>query len=101
MYLFDLPEEMLVFHILPALEEEERQILRMTSSWFARVLKSLKVDICRFAALKGHLGVLQWARANGAPWDEWVCADAAASGNLEVLQWVKATEEELCSSSLL
>ena len=28
----------------------------------------------RRAAEGGHLEVLQWARANGAPWDEWTCA---------------------------
>jgi hypothetical protein len=26
-----------------------------------------------YAARGGHLEVLQWARANGCPWDEWTC----------------------------
>jgi len=34
--------------------------------------------------------VLQWARANGAPWDEETCRDAAEGGHLEVLQWARA-----------
>ena len=38
----------------------------------------------------GHLEVLQWARANGAPWDERTCRDAAVGGHLEVLQWARA-----------
>src|SRR5690349_14049438 len=33
----------------------------------------------------GYLEVLQWARANGCPWDERTCLNAAADGHLEVL----------------
>jgi hypothetical protein len=36
------------------------------------------------------LEVLQWARANGCPWDERTCVFAAAGGRLEVLQWAQA-----------
>ena len=46
--------------------------------------------LARDAAEGGHLEVLQWARANGAPWDEWTCAGAAEGGHLEVLQWARA-----------
>ena len=35
----------------------------------------------------GHLEVLQWARANGCPWDNRTCEAAAHGGHLEVLQW--------------
>ena len=48
-----------------------------------------RVDLRR-AAEGGHLEVLQWARANGAPWDERTCRDAAEGGHLEVLQWARA-----------
>jgi hypothetical protein len=34
--------------------------------------------------------VLQWARANGAPWNVHVCSGAARSGHLAVLQWARA-----------
>jgi len=34
--------------------------------------------------------VLQWARANGCPWDEETCAFATIGGHLEVLQWLHA-----------
>ena len=44
------------------------------------------------AAEGGHLEVLQWARANGCPWDEWTCHNAAAGGHLEVLRWAHANE---------
>jgi hypothetical protein len=30
-----------------------------------------------FAARAGHLELLQWAHANGCPWDESTCAMAA------------------------
>ena len=42
------------------------------------------------AAMGGHLEVLQWARANGCPWDEKTCMHAAEGGHLEVLQWARA-----------
>lgn len=29
--------------------------------------------ICNWADKKGYLEVLQWARANGCPWDKWIC----------------------------
>jgi hypothetical protein len=31
--------------------------------------------------------VLQWARANGCPWDAKTCAETAFGGHLELLQW--------------
>ncbi len=42
------------------------------------------------AALRGDLEMLQWARANGCPWDAIVCRVAACTGRLEVLQWLRA-----------
>jgi len=42
------------------------------------------------AAGGGHLAMLQWARENGAPWDERVCAYAARRGHLAMLQWARA-----------
>ena len=45
---------------------------------------------CRYVTCYGHLEVLQWARANGAPWDAATCAYAAKEGHLEVLQWLRA-----------
>ena len=46
--------------------------------------------LCMFAARSGQLEVLQWARANGCPWDRWTCTAAAKGGHLEVLQWARA-----------
>ena len=42
--------------------------------------------MCSLAAKGGQLEVLQWARANGCPWDEETCAFATIGGHLEVLQ---------------
>jgi hypothetical protein len=33
--------------------------------------------------------VLQWARANGCPWDEGTCAAAARGGHTEALAWAR------------
>ena len=44
---------------------------------------------CACAAQGGHLEVLQWARANGCPWDEETCTYAAMGGHLEMLQWAR------------
>jgi len=33
--------------------------------------------------------MLQWARAQGCPWDHWTCEYAAGGGYLEMLQWAR------------
>jgi hypothetical protein len=38
----------------------------------------------------GHLEVLQWARANGCPWDKLTSWAAGQGGRLDVLEWVHA-----------
>jgi hypothetical protein len=43
-------------------------------------------DWSRRFAVNGWLALLQWARANGAPWGEETCSGAAKGGHLEVLQ---------------
>ena len=45
---------------------------------------------CAYAAENRHLGVLQWARAQGCPWDERTCAAAACNGYLLLLKWARA-----------
>ena len=44
---------------------------------------------CAFAAERGHLDVLMWARAQHppCPWDVYTCMCAAQSAPLEVLRW--------------
>ena len=33
--------------------------------------------------------ILQWARAQGCPWDERTCEAAAEAGFFEILQWAQ------------
>jgi len=52
-----------------------------------------------------HLEVLQWARANGCPWDIRTCHKAAGGGHLKVLLWARKNgcpcdENELHIASL-
>jgi hypothetical protein len=50
---------------------------------------------CLYPAVRGHLAMLQWARADGCPWpDRHVCLDvarnAAANGHPAVADWARA-----------
>ena len=45
---------------------------------------------CARAAFNDHLEILQWARSHGAPWDEMTCSYAASNGHLEILQWARS-----------
>ena len=47
-------------------------------------------ETCANAAKGGHLSVLQWAQANGCPWNWRTCEYAAGGGHLSVLQWARA-----------
>ncbi len=47
-------------------------------------------DFSAHMAARGWLSGLQWARANGCPWDAMTCSRAAEGGHLEVLQWARA-----------
>ena len=37
--------------------------------------------------------VLQWARANGCPWDESTCAAAAEQGHGAMMEWILAQQK--------
>ena len=64
---------------------------------------SRKKYLCEDAARGGHLEVLQWARANGCPWDEKTCAGAAEGGHLGMLKWARENgcpwNEETCAKA--
>src|ERR1700679_4306908 len=49
--------------------------------------------VCHEAALHNHRHVIEWARANGAAWDESTCGGASSGGHLSLLQWLR---EEGC-----
>jgi hypothetical protein len=46
-----------------------------------------KTTVCTFAAEKGDLQTLKWARTRGFSWDEEVCKNAAKFGHIELLKW--------------
>jgi hypothetical protein len=46
--------------------------------------------LCQAAAKGGHLEVLQWARANGCPWDNYTLINARHAGHLELVNWATA-----------
>ena len=43
---------------------------------------------CCFAAARGHLPALQYLHENGCPWSHSTCTDAAANGHLPALQYL-------------
>ena len=47
-------------------------------------------NTCSFAAKFGHLEILQWVRSQSCPWDSRSCSYAALNGHLEVLQWARS-----------
>ena len=49
-----------------------------------------KSDWCAYAAKHGNLELLQWVRANGAPWGEYTCWYAAFKGHVEILKWARS-----------
>eukprot|EP00603_Paraphysomonas_imperforata_P006206 CAMPEP_0114425378 /NCGR_PEP_ID=MMETSP0103-20121206/7202_1 /TAXON_ID=37642 ORGANISM="Paraphysomonas imperforata, Strain PA2" /NCGR_SAMPLE_ID=MMETSP0103 /ASSEMBLY_ACC=CAM_ASM_000201 /LENGTH=202 /DNA_ID=CAMNT_0001594207 /DNA_START=625 /DNA_END=1229 /DNA_ORIENTATION=+ len=61
--------------------------------------------LCKVAAQRGLLKVLQWSHQQHPPlrWGEDTCTKAAGGGHLEVLQWLRAQDppcpwnEECCS----
>jgi len=69
-----------------------RQILANLSKGKPHLFPRPDAKYTRRVAWQGWLSVLQWARANGCPWDEETCGAAAKNGHLEVLQWARANE---------
>ena len=47
---------------------------------------------CAYAALSGHLRMLQWAREHHCPWAASAGSLAAVNGQLEVLQWMREND---------
>jgi hypothetical protein len=46
------------------------------------------VDTCDFAAMNGHLSALRYLHENGCPWDSNTCHYAAEHGHLPALQYL-------------
>ncbi|ATE82231.1 Ankyrin repeat domain containing protein [Pandoravirus salinus] len=47
-------------------------------------------ETCAEAARGGHLHVLAWLRDKGCPWDESTCTKAARGGHVDVIKWARA-----------
>jgi len=47
-------------------------------------------NICKYAAARGNLEVVKWARAHGFEWSEGTCQMAACNGHLDVLQYARS-----------
>ena len=75
----------MIFKILTPLE----RVTVEKAHGVRRAFERHKKDVCLWAADRGHLPVLQWARENGCPWDEKTCSYAAEEGHLAVLQWAR------------
>ena len=45
--------------------------------------------VCTWAASRGDLKMLKWARENGSPWNNMTFAKGSASGNLDLLKYAK------------
>ena len=72
------------------LTEAEKAVASVARATIYLQEKGPKQWVCRLAAKSGELKVLQLARANGCPWDEFTCHSAASCGHLEILQWARA-----------
>ena len=44
--------------------------------------------VCNYAAMRGSLRLLKWARENNLDWDEITCSSAAAKGHLPALKYL-------------
>ena len=91
---FSLPNE-IKLHIIQFVPNQYLIPLNATCQNFHRLVctqikKEDSVDYCSKVATLGELKFLQWARANGAPWDKRTCSYAANGGHLALLQWARA-----------
>ena len=46
-------------------------------------------EMCRNAASKGHLEILNFLRTNACPWDEQTCAEAAGNNHYNIVLWCR------------
>lgn len=57
--------------------------------WCVDNSQAMNSRVCRVAAGKGQLAVLQWARAHSCPWDNWTLANVACAGDqaIPICEW--------------
>ena len=56
--------------------------------WARENNRDWSADTCSAAASSGHLPALQYLHENGCPWDYLTCASAASKGQLSALQYL-------------
>jgi hypothetical protein len=56
--------------------------------WARENNRAWSADTCHYAALNGRLPALQYLHENGCPWDKYTCSSAAYNGHLPVLQYL-------------
>ena len=78
--------------ILEYVDEPMKVVTKFVCKSWGNISSTNPKMIMKYAAENGYLTVLQWAKANGCPWDRWTCASAARNGHLAVLQWARAND---------
>jgi hypothetical protein len=97
-----IPWEVLSAKVFTHFEPWERAIYRTVSKKWKRLIDKIppiksaeKTSLCNWAALNGHLKILQWARDRKihgddvCSWNSSTCANAAKNGHLKILQWAR------------
>ena len=56
--------------------------------WARENNRAWSADTCHYAALNGRLPALQYLHENGCPWSSYTCSSAAYNGHLPVLQYL-------------
>jgi hypothetical protein len=89
----------------PVLMQQEEAIWRCCSGHTPTAAPGTRIPVLgqqKVGSRRWALEMLQWARANGCPWDESTCSDAALGGHMAVLQWAHANgclwNEDICGN---
>jgi hypothetical protein len=109
-----LPLEVLT-NVFCCMERQEMSLGKLVCVRWAKILTNpcwplppriMAYDLLplHWTAPKGHLGLVQWARANKCLWEAGVCASAAFYSHAHVLRWLAASgcpwDEQVCANAL-
>src|ERR1700760_2429490 len=75
-----------ISYILEFLDDSDHALLKHVSKSLP-VRKDTRLKLANFVST---IPLLQWARINGCPWKPAICSSIARKGHLEVLQWARA-----------
>ena len=93
----DLPREVVV-RVARAAGPDWWAVLKEVEKQLRDVVDGLRAEPCgagwkprmKVANAASSVALLQWARAQGCPWNEATCEAAARGGHLQTLQWARA-----------